>query len=651
MAGGRKKAPPGDGDSGTAGQGSPVDFLARMGAKAIRNGDGSVTIPKEAVADIMEGRIRRATMTRVPGTPRFVNRDGGGVGVRKGAGRMEALSFETLRQIRERSPITQPIHSARHHQYRRMARRFNGRRGDVGWRVVHKDYYEHDADPPESIRPFIRRFERVLESPAPAYEFNTLESVMVGLGEDLLTINRPVAEVLYSALEPGRRRVVGFRPVDGALIWNTLLFAEKWKRDNPGWDRGYSPGSLTDDQALDIISEALGSDLAAFPYCAVRDGVLEQLYAPGDLLVAPVMNRTDITFAGYPPSNVEQAIEVVATFINAWDYDSSLFTKGMMAEIALGVPDMPDEEIDALVDMLREGTQGVRRAWQPPVIPMIDGKEIKAIPLKANPKDMAFEILMALCGAIATGIYRMDPSTVNLRPWDGGSGPGLNAPNRNMEIALAKEEGLQADIEHLNANILTPLARRCHPDLRVVFEYGDFDPEKEARIYEVRSRVDMTRNEIRLAQGLKPKGFWVPDDEYDSLSPEDQQRYDSNLWNMPADPSFAGQVANAQAQQQQGMGGDGWDDDEQPDDEGNGFGGPGGDPGNGFGGASQRFPFGQFQGGQMGSSGDGRPSSMSGGGRSAAAPQDSRASRPSRPMAKGRRSRYVIIEETPPRGR
>jgi hypothetical protein len=139
--------------------------------------------------------------------------------------------------------------------------------------------------------------------------------------------------------------------------------------------------------------------------------------------------------------------------------------------------------------------------------------------------------------------------------------------------------------------VLNPLAMRCHPDLRVIWEYGDFNPKEEASIYEIRSKVEMTRNDVRLAQGMHPKGFWVPDEEVEDLGDDEKDKYESNPWNWPADPTFAQAVQQAQqmeqmAQQEQmggGMGGPemgGMPGEEPPP--GNGFGGP---PEDGFGGA------------------------------------------------------------------
>lgn len=601
----------------------PLDQLARYGVKV--QDDGTVNIPPTALERIREDRMRRASMTKVPSTPKFMFRDAGGVGVRKGHNRYEVLSLESLRRIRERSPILSSIHSARQFQVRRMSQRWSGKKGDVGWRVVHKDFHDRTAEQPEFIKPYVATFERMLSQPADRYEVRTTGDLLAPLWEDLATINRPTVEILRSAWAPNT--IVGFRPVDGAIIWPTMFWLEKWLADNPTWHAqgprgGVDPSKLSEQDALFMISEIVGHDVYGADYCLVRDGVLEAVYKSDDLIVAPMRTRTELQYAGYPPGHVEDAIEAVLSFLNAWEFNSSYFTRGMLAEFILGISgDVHDDDVDAFVDMLREATQGVGKAWQPPVVPLPTDGVLQKIDLKPSNKEMMFETWLSLLVAFTCAVYRMDPSTINAKPWEGGSGGSLSAPNREKEIALAKEEGLQGDLTHLVDSILTPLARTCHPDLRVVMEYGDFDPQKEAQVYEAQARVYRTRNEIRLENGEDPKGFWVEPEKYDDLDDEKKKLYDGNPWNWPTDATFMQAINQAamreQMEQQQGQGqDDGFGEQAGPeqgagaDEDGDGFGGPpeqGDEDGFGAPPAKPSFPFGQPPGQQGAPQGQAKP--------------------------------------------
>ena len=186
----------------------PLEGLSRLG---IRDLGDRWEIDKKAMAHMRAQQSRRLAMTRVPNAPRHLMRDVGGMAYAKGSGRWPHISLDMLRDLRERTPILQPIMRARGYQVRRLSVRWPGRRGTVGYRVVHKDHNEHDAIQPKYIKPYIQRFQGMMENPAPSYGCNTTGAMMTQLMEDFQTINRPVMEVIHSAVDP--RRVVQFRAV------------------------------------------------------------------------------------------------------------------------------------------------------------------------------------------------------------------------------------------------------------------------------------------------------------------------------------------------------------------------------------------------------------------------------------------------------
>jgi hypothetical protein len=349
-------------------------------------------------------------------------------------------------------------------------------------------------------------------------------------------------------------------------VWPTLHFAEYWLADpkNRQMFGRWGHGTLTPKDMLDALSMRLRLDLEAAEYVYVDEGIPIASFKRGELVVAPRHSQTDVSYAGYQPSHVEEAIEWVRAHTDAFEFTATNLSKGFFAEMIVGLPaDMHMDDFHAFVDQIREKSQGVAKAGQPLFMPLPAGQENRpvVIPLKQPLQEMGFQQFLSVCTAhVATGIYRMHTSTIGARPWDGGSGKSLGQGNMTEEIALAQEEGLQADMQHLIDGILNPLAMRCHPDLRVVAWYGDYDPQREAQLYSQRVNTDMTHNEVRLAQGLKPKGFWMPDEDLEHASEEDRKSFDDNPYNHIA--SFANmkmQAANQQAMMaaQQGMFGGG----------------------------------------------------------------------------------------------
>lgn len=506
--------------------------------------DGGLYVSAEALRQIRARRVREQATPRTPATPRHIYRENG-IAVKKGNARWGELQLDSLRQIREMSPITQVIHQVRHYQVSRMARPYNGRPGDVGWRVRHRLHRDERHPAPMQIRQLIATAERILEKPSPRY-CPTLGQALTMLEEDYLTINRPVIEPLRWDVDPSV--IVGWRPVDGALIWPTLHYLEKWWAENPGWQGRHNLATLTEDQALELLAEKLGYDVTCAEYCLVREGSLEAVYKPGDLIVAPRLNRTDIRYAGWPKSHVEQAAELILGFIATYQYNSNYFTKGMMAEFIIAVSgNVHDDDIDAFVHMLRNATQGYDKAWQPPVMPLPEAGVLEKIDLKQSNREMMFEVWLSALWSLCCGIYRMDPSSTNGKPWDGGQSPKLTEGSRHDEIALAKEEGLQGDLEHLTKAILDPMIQRLDPNLFVEWEYGDIDPKKEAETTEIQLRTTKTINQCRLRDGDEPLGFYLPPEKYKTASDEDKQKHDDNPYN------WVQSSVVAQAKQQEAM--------------------------------------------------------------------------------------------------
>lgn len=530
---------------------SPLGDFAQL--PSVRDRGSYFEIDKAAFDAIRREGARRVAVSGVPSTPRDMQREVGGMAVGKGHGRWPHLTMQILRELRETAPILQPIHNARGYQVRRLAVPWGGKPTDVGIRVVHKDHKDQKAVQPEGFQRYIRMFEEILWKPAPSYGVNTLGTFLTLCMEDLLTINRPVVEPIHSLIDA--RRIVQWRPVDGALIWPTLLVIEKWMADNPRWSVGYDRGRLRPENIVDIVSTAMDRDLHASEYVLVRDGIAEAVYPRGRLICAPIMNRTDVRHAGYPPSHVEQAIGLISAFISTFDYNNALFTRGVLAEFILGLPaELHDKDFDAFVDMFREVATGVKAAHQIPIVPMPHGNStIQKIDLKSNPTEMGFETWLSLLLSMVAAVYRMDPSVLNAKPWDSGATVKLSEGNRTEEIGMAREEGLQGDMGHLIENILNPLAMSCHPDLRVIAEYGDYDAQKAASITDARVKVNVTRNEARLEDGKDPIGFMLlSKEEYDKASPEDQAKHDENPYNHTSDPVMANWISQkAQRDQQQ----------------------------------------------------------------------------------------------------
>lgn len=514
------------------------DYEAALAQMTAITPDGKLQLDPAAVDLVRANRARAMTLSSVPAVQANLLRTAGGAGLERGHSSSQ-LPFNVLRQVRESSGLLNAIHAARHAQVQRMSQRWNGTPGAVGWHVYHKDYFDPAKEVPAGFSRYIEAFENMLRAPAPSYGFKTTADLLVPLAEDYLTINHPVVQVLHLATDP--TCMVGFKPEDGAIIWPTLGWLELWRKTDGPHGGSRLTGSVTDArQLMEIASLAMDHDLYAAEYVLVRDGICERAYTRDELIVAPQLTRTDIRFAGYPPSKVDEAISGIIAALDAYGFNHAFFTTGLIVDTFFAISgDYTEMDVQAFMGMLTDAGTRTGRAHQVPVIPMGQSGDVKPVKIKDNPTDMAFETWMSYLSNMVLAVYRMDPSTVNIKPWGGGNTGGLSEANRTTEIALAKEEGLQSLLTHLSSRTLEPLAQRLHPDLRVRFEFGDYDPLKAAGVAEVRTRVDMTRNEARMERGQDPFGVCLSPKEYASASPEERREHDANPWNWPTDPTFA----------------------------------------------------------------------------------------------------------------
>lgn len=497
-------------------------------------------------------RARGMTITQVPSTPRFVQRETGGA-VRRGAHRKQ-FSIESLRHMRENSILFAPIHNARQHQIRRLATPWDGDKTKVGVKVVHKDWNANNAEPPDGFETYIAAFERVLWRPSEQYGYLTLGDALAELEEDRLTINRPAIEIMPSIVDPSR--ILEWKPVDGGLMWPTLTFVEHWWNQSQtmfGWDRG----QIRAEDAVELLSRKLDVDLAGMDYALVRDGQAVAWYPKDRVIVGPWKNRTDVSFAGYPPSPLEEALPYAFAFADAFEFTSGHLSRGIFLDYILGLPSaLHDDDVDAFLNMLQEIGQGVKGKGRIAAIPLPPGFEngLPRIPLQAEFNEMGFQSMISLCASlVATGIYRMHASTIGMRPWNGSQGNSLNQGSMTEEIGLAQEEGLRSDMGHLTDRFLNELARRCHPDLRVYTHFGDFDPQKAAAIIQTKVNSIATVNEGRLEDDLPPLGFWMPPEKLDNASDEDLAEFSDNPYNHPLPICQTLIAAKVQQQAQQQM--------------------------------------------------------------------------------------------------
>lgn len=493
--------------------------------------DGSMRLPPEVREAFQERWIDRQQMiSQVPSIPitEPIYGIGGAVSRGQGVG-PGSITFHLLRDVRERSPIFQAIHRARQAQMRAFGVESFGNKGEVGWRVVHRDFRNPRAEVPRSIQPYVRRAQAILRSPAKHYNVHTVGDLLAGTWEDFATLNRPMLELLrHPDGELG-----GLRVPDAATVWDTTRWLQQWARGDMARQMLGRYPNLRPEQQLEIASAHMRVDLVHSRYLYVENGVPFHALREQDLLVGTALTRTDNRYGPYPPGYVEDCLEVGLHIVNAFEFNGSFFTTGMTSDVLLLLEDrMGDNAFRAFTKALAEATEGMQNAHRPPAIPVQNPDKVKALNVFGRTsRDMQFEVWSGVLWAIGCAIYRMHPSTINVRSWDGGATPSLNAPSEERQISLAQEEGLRSDLRHLVEALLTPAVQSIHPDLIVQIDDGVYDPVKQGQINEVELRTRQTPNELRVADGQRALGPYVAPDDWEDASDEERDEHERNPYN------------------------------------------------------------------------------------------------------------------------
>lgn len=468
-------------------------------ARKKRKGGKTVSIPKDRLFSLERSeRDLVALQSIVPHTPRYIPPTVAGMGYQKGltfGARFGGLSHNLLREVATRCLLLQAIHSARTHQVMKFAKRWSGRKGDVGYRIIHESEYDESVKTENipNVKARCDRVARAFEVPHPIHE-PTFQGFCTKLTNDFLTINRPTIEIIPGM--PGE--LPQFGAVDGAIVFPTLHYLKQFSKVDTMFDL---------DEALSAFYDQKGIDLSGAEWVVVREGILENVVPRGRIVIAPLEITTDIRHVGFPPSYVERAIIGVIAFVNAFSYNAQYFERGMMAEIILGIGgDFSDDEFIAFQDQMREGHSGLDGAWRIPVIRIDDGDQLKQIALKKSNRDMQFKEFINIVMALTCAVYRMHMTAINFSVVREGRVVFEHA--QKTEISMAQEEGELTLLSHIML-LLNHVVQKMDPELRVQWVGLDSDQSKEEQgLIATELSTLKSVDELRISQGDKPFDQW-----------------------------------------------------------------------------------------------------------------------------------------------
>lgn len=414
------------------------------------------------------------------------------------------MGFNVLRRIAERCEVVAAILNTRKNQVATFCNRVPvSDRKTPGWHIRladdEKEPTESDkarlaeaehfvenlhVQPPERIA---RRLRKGLD-----YPDGGLEGFIRGIIEDRLILDAVAIE---------RVRTRGGEPftawsLDPATIRRIATDLKKL---------GQAPKDLKD--AIRWLDEGAEENPEA-AYVQIIDGRQIAAFTREELGYYYANPRNDINTFMYGRSELEQMISVVTAILQTFAYNQGNFSEGTIPEGLLALSgNYTLEQIESLrreFDVRMRGGTGHQHRL--PVVAAPDATKAAAwIAMRNSNRDMEYGAWMDFLVNVASGIYQIDPTEINMRGYGGGQSP-MFEKGHEAELTHSKDKGLRPLLRFVGGIVDAEFVKPLYDDL--LFEWVNLEPEDEAQQIELATKRMQggitTANEERAQQDLEP---------------------------------------------------------------------------------------------------------------------------------------------------
>jgi hypothetical protein len=454
------------------------------------------------------------------------------------------VTFEDLYMAADRSFIDKLIIRARVDETKMVWQRaIEGKQ--VGYKVVHKQHDDPHWKPNKEVLARCEEMEELLNDPTPA-KYATLfpndKRVHDGLKDFIARMVRAELiidrKVLCRYKNRNGKGYGAFHWLPGSTIKPVHEALKEWASKN-------SPNKLITAQGVDTLSRQIGKDLWTSDYCQIIDGKIITAFVDDELSIKIANPSDQVDRHGYGFSRLEESLELTATFLFAWRYNQELFKTNYPEAILTVSGEYDKAGLEAFKQQMLGEAGGVGNNWRLPIIAGTPGKDAQAFKvetqkLRDTPKDMLFDQFIRMLINLKSAAYGAHPSILNFG-MEGGGGSGGNplfGSNKEAEIKSAADHWFNPHIADMCEWLTDSLIAPRYDDLKLIITGLDEAEDKQRLDIRLeKGKAYMTRNELRMADGLEPIG-----DLKDETSP----------WNQPTDAPNATymQMANQKEQQE-----------------------------------------------------------------------------------------------------
>lgn len=227
-----------------------------------------------------------------------------------------------------------------------------------------------------------------------------------------------------------------------------------------------------------------------------------------DMIFSYQNPRSDIDHSFYGYSKVEQAIELIITFIHSFAYNAGAFTEDRLPRgMLLLQGDADVEEVEVMEDYIINLMSGGPIAkWKIPIVPSGGSggdRKIEWVNFQNSNKDMEYSQWTEATWTSVAALFDTDLEELGIRTQKSSSVLGDNVAGK---IELSKSRGLSSNLSFLKSHLDKVLAMI---DPRMCLKFTGLEPDdirakNEAR--EAELRTIKTIDELRAESDLRPFG-------------------------------------------------------------------------------------------------------------------------------------------------
>lgn len=223
-----------------------------------------------------------------------------------------------------------------------------------------------------------------------------------------------------------------------------------------------------------------------------------------DQLIYEVRNpRTDVTACGYGYSETEMLIRVVTYLLNTLNYNASFFDKNAIPRGILNLyGNYSKEDISAFKRYWNAMVRGAQNHHNLPVMVSKDA-ESKAdfTSIDAMLDEMAFSKWMTFLTSIACAVYGIAPEEISMESF-ATEKSSLSGSDTEEKIASSNDKGLRPLLSFYEDTFSDYVVQVFSEDF--MFRFTGLDDQDEKQAFEAR-KIAATWDEMRSQVGLEPR--------------------------------------------------------------------------------------------------------------------------------------------------